>query len=377
MAHLTREEISKSGEVSPEYRKVTMPQAEFFISRLDRTRPFQPFSRTQYLESTDVITDTSSQAFEARPLKIEDPDFFTTRANRAAHLQKLRHLYPIPGPIPEHVTESIHEIPTRGGSTIRIKLYQPAKGPLADGSPLILMFHEGGWCMGDLSDEELNCRLFARDLGCVCVNVEYRLAPEFKFPAGVNDCWDALVWATSNATAIKATPTRGLIVGGASAGGNIAAALALYARDTSFTPPITGQYLCVPALLPHNAVPPRFAPLYNSRTESLSDPVIGKLDPELINQIYAPDPESPLWDPFNHRDGHRGVAKAFFQVAGLDPLRDEAVLYDRVLREVGVLTRFELYGGYGHMFWTNWPEMESSERFVRDTLKGVSWLLEG
>jgi len=248
--------------------------------------------------------------------------------------------------------------------------------------------------MGDLTDEELNCRIFARDLGCVCVNVEYRcvlpayiqrssvltsasLAPEFKFPTGVNDCWDALIWATKNSTTIAATPSRGLIVGGASAGGNIAAVIALHSRDTNFQPPVTGQYLCVPALLPHDAVPKRFSHLYNSRTTSVSDPVLGKLDPSGIMQLYAPDPQSPLWDPFNHKEGHRGVARTFFQVGGLDPLRDEAVLYDRVLRESGVLTRFELYAGFGHMFWTNWPELEASKSFVRDTVRGVRWLLEG
>lgn len=92
--------------------------------------------------------------------------------------------------------------------------------------------------------------------------------------------------------------------------------------------------------------------------------------------MYALDAESPLWDPFNHPDSHKGAAKALFQVGGLDPLREEAVLYDRVLREAGALTRFEMYDGYGHMFWTNYPEMDESERFVADTLRGVKWLLE-
>ena len=71
-----------------------------------------------------------------------------------------------------------------------------------------------------------------------------------------------------------------------------------------------------------------------------------------------------------------GVARAYFQVGGLDPLRDEAVLYERKLRGAGVLTRFDLYGGYGHMFWTNYPEVERSGEFVGDTLRGVRWLLE-
>jgi acetyl esterase/lipase len=125
-------------------------------------------------------------------------------------------------------------------------------------------------------------------------------------------------------------------------------------------------------------VPAHLAHVYISRSQSIHDPVLkGGLQPGGVEAIYAPETNSPLWDPYSHPDGHAGVAKAFFQVGGLDPLRDEAVLYDRKLREAGVMTRFELYGGYGHMFWTNYPELEESGRFVRDTLRGVKWLLEG
>tara|TARA_R110002003_G_scaffold562_6_gene20442 strand:+ start:14270 stop:14674 length:405 start_codon:yes stop_codon:yes gene_type:complete len=134
MAHLTREEVLKSGEVNAEYRK----------------------------------------AFEARPVDIGGADFFKLRAARAAHLEKLRHLYPIPGPIPDSVIETMHHVPTRDGSSIRVRVYQPVRSPPVGGSPLIMMYHEGGWSMGDLTDEDLNCRMFARDLGAVCVNVEYR-----------------------------------------------------------------------------------------------------------------------------------------------------------------------------------------------------------
>jgi acetyl esterase/lipase len=203
------------------------------------------------------------------------------------------------------------------------------------------------------------------------------LAPEFKFPAGVHDCYDALKWAIANSSAFNATPSRGLIVGGASAGGNIAAALALLARDEKLDPPITGQYLCVPALLPDTNVPPHLTPLYQSRTLNTHDPVLKAFPAGSVEAVYAPDPHSPLWDPFNHPAGHAGAPKAFFQVAGLDPLRDEGVLYDRKLREAGVLTRFELYSGYGHMFWTNYPEVAKSGEFVKDALMGVKWLLDG
>lgn len=135
MAHLTRQEVLHSGAVSPTYQK----------------------------------------AFEARPVDISGADITGWRTSRAEHLQKLRHLYPIPGPIPHLVTETLHEVPTRDGSVIRVKVYQPVvRLPEGRGSPLIMMYHEGGWMMGDLTDEDLNCRMFARDLGAVCVNVEYR-----------------------------------------------------------------------------------------------------------------------------------------------------------------------------------------------------------
>jgi acetyl esterase/lipase len=203
------------------------------------------------------------------------------------------------------------------------------------------------------------------------------LAPEHKWPTGVNDCYDALLWAISNAATLKANPRRGLVVGGASAGGNIAAILALLSRDNKLDPPITGQYLCVPALLPDTNVPPHLTHLYQSRLANIYDPVLkGGLQPNGVEPIYQPETKSPLWDPYGHPDGHKGVAKAFFQVCGLDPLRDEAVLYDRKLRDDGVLTRFQLYSGYGHMFWPNYPELEESQKFIEDTLRGMKWLLE-
>lgn len=96
------------------------------------------------------------------------------RASRAAHLQNLRQYSVIPGPLPE-VEETDQLIPTRDGAEIRIRIYTPNQPP-AEGSPLIVMYHEGGWCMGDLSDEELNCRNFCKNLGAVCVNVEYRFS---------------------------------------------------------------------------------------------------------------------------------------------------------------------------------------------------------
>jgi len=161
------------------------------------------------------------------------------REHRAAGLRAKWPLRYLPGPIAE-VSERDQKIPVRDGSEITIRIYTPV-AKREGGSPLIVMFHEGGWGMGDLSDEEVNCRLFARDLGAVCVNVEYRLVPEHPFPTWINDSWDALQWAAQHASELGANPTRGFVIGGGSAGGNITAVLAHIARDEQLSPPLTGQ----------------------------------------------------------------------------------------------------------------------------------------
>jgi len=161
------------------------------------------------------------------------------REHRAAVLKEKWALRYLPGPIAE-VTEQDRKIPVRDGSEITIRVYTPVTKK-EGGTPLIVMFHEGGWGMGDLSDEEVNCRLFSRDLGAVCVNVEYRLAPEHPFPTWINDAWDALQWCAQHASELGADPSRGFVIGGGSAGGNITAVLAHIARDEQLSPPLTGQ----------------------------------------------------------------------------------------------------------------------------------------
>ncbi|KAI1392923.1 putative lipase/esterase [Hypoxylon trugodes] len=317
-----------------------------------------------------------------------DDSHSAARAHRATTLRKKHHLRYLPGHILDQVSEEDRKIPVRDGSEIIVRIYRPVTKP-AQGSPLIVMYHEGGFSMGDLSDEETNCRLFSRDLGAVCVNVDYRLAPEYPFPTWIEDSWDALKWAAQNATSLGADPSLGFIIGGGSAGGNIAAVLAHIARDEKLSPPLTGQYLCVPTIMgvtPPNLISPSYRAEYLSHPDVTTnvDPVLkmtsaaefalhmhGNLkaswtDPRLVPFLYG-----------GLEGGHRDLPPAYFQLCGIDPLRDEGLIYERVLREeAGVKTRLDLYKGFGHYFWTNWPQLERSRQFVEDTVKGVKWLLE-
>ena len=282
------------------------------------------------------------------------------RANRAAHLAQLRHLYPVPHDASDEVSESDHHVPVRDSSTVRVRVYVPTnKKPMQKARPLILAFHEGGWCMGDLTDEEGNCRLYSRELGAVCVNVEYRLAPEHVFPTSVTDAYDVLKWcartAAPDSAILPADPrVGGFVVGGASAGGNLAAVVCQMARDEGLTPPLTGQYLSVPAILWSTDVPIKWRSDYRSRCESTDDPVL-KLKPdrgEETLRTLRPDTASPLFSPLLHPN-LKDLPRAFFQIAGLDPLRDEGLIYEKELRENNTVTRLNVYDGFGHMFWVS------------------------
>lgn len=303
-----------------------------------------------------------------------------SRAFRAEHLARQRPYYPIPGPIPE-VQERDVQLEMRDGVHITARVYSPTSDAGIGARPLYVAFHEGGWCFGDLTDEEMNCRLFSRELGAVCVNVDYRLAPEHLFPTGINDCWDALKWVARNAKSLGANPEKGFIIGGASAGGNLSAVLAHVARDEKLDPPLTGQYLCVPALIPPASVPERYRAEYISTTENVFDPVLvtnGYNVYDLLQPTLQMDLSSPLFNIMANPNGHLNLPPAYFQVCGMDPLRDEGLIYEQILKEEsGVETKLDLYPGFGHMFWTNYPQMEKSRQFVKDMLNGIQWLLNG
>ena len=101
------------------------------------------------------------------------------------------------GPKIPGVVEHDEQVEMRDGHKITCRIHKPETAP-SGGSPLFVMFHGGGWCIGGLENEELQCRLLASKLGMTCVNVDYRLAPEWKFPNGPHDCIDATKWVSSH-----------------------------------------------------------------------------------------------------------------------------------------------------------------------------------
>lgn len=125
---------------------------------------------------------------------------------------------------------------------------------------------------------------------------------------------------------------EGFLVGGTSAGGNFSAVVAHLAKDAKLDPPLTGQYLSIPAVLPAEVVPEKYKGKYLSDEQNSEAPILSKATRDMFLGAYNPDRNPSLFVPFNHPSGHEGLPPAYFQVCGLDPLRDEALIYEEVLR---------------------------------------------
>lgn len=210
----------------------------------------------------------------------------------------------------------------------------------------------------------------------MCINAAYQLAPEHPFPAAPKSAWDGLKWAAANAKSFGADPSLGFVVGGTSAGGNLTAVLTHLARDEKLSPPITGQYLAIPALLPPSVVPDKYKEFYLSYDQNENAPVLPRAAIGMFMKGYKPDEHDPLYAPFNHPKGHADLPPAYIQANGMDPLRDEALIYERVLREeYGIKTKMDVYPGLPHGFLGSFPMLKSSEKFRVDMVEGMGWLL--
>lgn len=217
-----------------------------------------------------------------------------------------------------------------------MRVYRPAKGTL----PALLYFHGGGWTIGDLDTHDTVCRQLAIGAQCVVFSVDYRLGPEHPFPAAVEDCIAATKHVADNA---KQLEIRGIAVGGDSAGGNLAAVVALDARDRR-SPRIDFQLLVYPATDQRLATPSHER---NGRGYLLERESI-----EFFRNCYLPrasDHGDWRASPLLAKD-HRGVAPALVITAGYDPLLDEGRAYAERLRAAGVEVAYREYPDMVHGF---------------------------
>jgi acetyl esterase len=223
-----------------------------------------------------------------------------------------------------------------------IRIYTPMGGSAP--RPVVVFYHGGGWVIGDLETHDAPCRQLANAVPAIVVSVDYRLAPEHKFPAAPEDCYAALEWVAANATSLGGDPKR-LAVCGDSAGGNLSAVVALMARDRR-GPKLAAQILVYPATDLTRDSPSHVenGKGYFLETESMAW-FIGHYTRS------AADLTDPLGSPLRAKD-LTGLPPAVVITAEFDPLRDEGESYARRLCEAGVPVEMKRYDGMIHGFFS-------------------------
>jgi acetyl esterase len=214
---------------------------------------------------------------------------------------------------------------------IPVRIYWPPGDQQTD-LPVVVFYHGGGFALGDLDTHDPVARAHAVGAEAIVVSVDYRLAPEHPFPAGVDDCWAALQWTAEHAAALGGDPNR-IAVAGDSAGANLAAVMAHLARDNG-GPRLAFQLLWYPTTAANLSLP--------SFTENADAPILNRdvIDAFLTWYIPGVDITDPTalpatMAPANASD-FSGLAPAYIGTAEHDPLRDEGPLYAELLNAAGV-----------------------------------------
>ncbi|KAI5460767.1 Alpha/Beta hydrolase protein [Mariannaea sp. PMI_226] len=263
-------------------------------------------------------------------------------------------------------------IPTSDESLIAVRIYR-LEDDLDALLPLYIHLHAGGFYFGNIETEDVWCRLLCINTRSVVMNVNYRHTPEWTFPTPMQDTFDALDWIIKEYRTYN-VDKRSVIIGGISAGAALACAAMLREQDNA-TNRISGLILTVPPTV-DEADYPRYLLKdgYTSLEQNADAAILPRTSLKFFQSLYKADRGHPYTSPLVlPESSFHGFPPTCFHIAGLDPLRDEGLLFARKLAKAGVETRVDIYPGFPHAFMTL-PELAESERWRNDLYKGVSWI---
>ena len=241
------------------------------------------------------------------------------------------------------------------GGTLKLRIYTPHEGKKF---PMIVFYHGSGFVLCSLDTHDMMCRLLCDGVGAVVVSVDYRLAPEHRFPAGLEDCLAATRWAAANANELHADPTR-IAIAGDSAGGNLAAVAAIRLRDEN-GPAIAAQLLIYPVI---DAGAEAASYVENAEGYGLTREGMRWFIGQYLRTLAdATDPHvSPI-----RAANHSGLPPAFVLTAQYDPLRDEGEQYAAKLIAAGVPTQLKRYDGMNHGFFFWYDRIDTTRTAMTD-----------
>jgi acetyl esterase len=253
-------------------------------------------------------------------------------------------------------------------SGVAMRAYRPAGAAKTEVLPALVYFHGGGWTIGDLDTHDGLCRELANGAKCAVFSVEYRLAPESPFPAAVDDCIGATEFVSKNSKLLNIDSGR-IAAGGDSAGGNLAAVVALHARDT-VGPPLCFQLLIYPAT-DQNLDTESLA--RNGRDYLLTRPLMERFRANYLPRPadYADWRASPAL-----AKSHAGLPPAFVLTAGFDPLLDEGRQYAELLARAGVEVAVRDYPDMIHGFILMGGVLDTATAAVRECCAQLSKAFE-
>jgi acetyl esterase len=243
---------------------------------------------------------------------------------------------------------------------VPVRVYRPA-GDAA--KPVIVYYHGGGWVLGSLETHDGTCRRLADGADAVVVSVDYRMGPEAKFPAAVDDSYAALTWVAANAAELGADAAR-LVVAGDSAGGNLAAVMTQRARDDG--PAIAFQLLIYPVTD------------HEFTSVSMEENATGYyLTRDAMRWFYdhylddAAEGDDPRVSPLRAAD-LSGLPPAFVLTAQYDPLRDQGIAYADALRGAGNVVEMTMYEGLFHGFFSMFDLIDAGKAAFDDAIAAVA-----
>ena len=306
---------------------------------------------------TNVIDlEEALDEMHAAVLAMLPPTLFdlTDLAACRAQLEAVLAARPVP-PLPENVTISETHVPGFDGDPdVRVKMYTPDN--LSPGSPALVWIHGGGMVLLSADGDDFQCATWAANHNCLVASVDYRLAPETSAPGLVNDCYAAFRHVAANADVLGIDPSR-IVLGGASAGGGLAAGTALFARDQGGQQP-AAQLLVFP-MLDHSNTTESSHAIHDKRVWNRSANL-------LAWEHYLGGAAPTIYSSPSTCDDVSGLPHAYINVGTMDMFHDEDIAYASALNRAGVACELRVYPGAFHASQNFVVKHPMSQRWIAD-----------
>ncbi|EMC91855.1 hypothetical protein BAUCODRAFT_307726 [Baudoinia panamericana UAMH 10762] len=255
---------------------------------------------------------------------------------------------------------------------VKVRGYWP-KGTTGE-LPAGIWTHGGGWVVGDINGDDLLCRAVSEHNKVALLSVEYRLAPEHKWPAQLDDCMTAYKWAHKNASSFHADANKFFTIGGSAGGGLALSTANQVIQDSSLKSSLKGIAAIVPVAVHWDSCPDKYKSKYTAYKDNAEDaPVINKQSMADFFKITGVDPNDENTFTSLATKNHKNFPPTYFASCEFDPLRDDATVMEAALKDAGVETKHDHYKGFPHYFWIV-PTVPESQTFVQNLVGGIEWL---